>query len=232
MRQSGPPPKSEFRPDFIFLVSAVANLAGTVNRRLEKGYPLRMIRALLFSSLLVLTSVCFFSGISSAQAVEAAHKPKPKKAEAEEQTAKPVEVATYGDWGAFVAEVGQDKTCYALAKPKDRAPANLKRDPAYVFISSRPSENVRNEVSIIMGFPMKDGGDAQAEVGTVTFELISKGKNAWVKNPAKEGELIETMKKGAKLIVKASSIRGNMTTDSYSLSGLAQALERVAKECH
>jgi len=190
-----------------------------------------MIRALLFSWSLVLTSVCVFSGISPAHAVEAAHKPK-AKTETDEQTAKPVAVATYGDWGAFVAEVGTDKTCYALAKPKDRAPANLKRDPAYVFISSRPSENVHNEVSIIMGFPMKDGGDAQAEVGTATFELISKGKNAWVKNPAKEGELIETMKKGAKLIVKASSIRGNMTTDSYSLSGLSQALERVAKECH
>lgn len=145
---------------------------------------------------------------------------------------KPAEVATYGDWGAFVAEVGKDKTCYALAKPKDRAPANLKRDPAYVFISSRPSENVHNEISIIMGFPMKDGGDAQAEIGTATFELISKGKDAWVKNPAKEGELIEAMKKGAKLIVKASSVHGNMTTDSYSLSGLSQALERIAKECH
>jgi hypothetical protein len=26
-------------------------------------------------------------------------------------------------------------------------------------------------------------------------------------------------------------MRGNLTTDSYSLSGLAQALERVQKEC-
>lgn len=191
-----------------------------------------MIRTLLFSWALVLMSACALSGISPAHAVEASHKPKPKKTEPTEQTVKPAEVATYGDWGAFVAEVGKDKTCYALAKPKDRAPANLKRDPAYVFISSRPSENVHNEISIIMGFPMKDGGDAQAEIGTATFELISKGKDAWVKNPAKEGELIEAMKKGAKLIVKASSVHGNMTTDSYSLSGLSQALERIAKECH
>ncbi len=82
-----------------------------------------------------------------------------------------------------------------------------------------------------MGFPMKDGGDAEADVGDASFELISKGTNAWVKNPAKEGELIEAMKKGATLTVKASSLRGNMTTDSYSLSGLSQALERVMKEC-
>ncbi len=146
--------------------------------------------------------------------------------------AKPEQVATYGDWGAFVAESGKNKTCYALAQPKDREPKDLKRDPAYIFISTRPGENIRNEVSIIMGFKMKDGGDAEAQIGTASFDLISKGSNAWVKNPAKEGEMIEAMKKGAKLIIKAPSARGNMTTDSYSLSGLTQTLERVKKECH
>jgi hypothetical protein len=181
----------------------------------------------------------FAFGFGMAPAVAASsHKSSSKKTETRhagsrhaEAKAKPVQVATYGDWGAFLAEAGKDKTCYALAQPKDREPATLKRDPAYVFISTRPDENIRNEVSIIMGFKMKDGGDAQAEVGTASFDLISKGANAWVKNPAKEGELIEAMKKGAKLVVKAASARGNMTTDSYSLSGLTQALERVKKEC-
>ena len=65
---------------------------------------------------------------------------------------KPSQVASYGDWGVFVAQGDKTKTCYALATPKERAPSGLKRDPAYVFISSRPGENVREEVSIIMGF--------------------------------------------------------------------------------
>lgn len=201
-----------------------------VKWRLKKGYLSRMIRALLLLLPLILTFVCGAARITPAFAVEG-HKPASKKTTTDDDKPKPTQVATYGDWGAFVAEGGKDKTCYALAKPKTREPDNLKRDAAYVFISSRPSENVRNEVSIIMGFPMKDGGDAQAEIGTASFELITKGTNAWVKNPAKEGELIDAMTKGAKLIVKASSIRGNMTTDTYSLSGLRQALERVAKEC-
>ncbi|MHB8883618.1 MAG: invasion associated locus B family protein [Methylovirgula sp.] len=157
--------------------------------------------------------------------------PKKKESKSEEKKEKPVQIATYGDWGAFLAGKGKSKTCYALAQPKGREPANLHRDPAYIFISSRPGENIRNEVSIIMGFPMKDNGDAQAEIGTEHFDLVSKGSNAWVKNPAKEGELVASMKKGAKLIIKAPSVRGNVTTDSYSLHGLSQALERVDKEC-
>jgi len=150
----------------------------------------------------------------------------------EAASGKPMQVASYGDWGAFLAQQGgKKKTCYALAQPKERLPANLKRDPAYVFISSRPAENVHNEISIIMGFPMKDNGEARADVGNARFELISKGNNAWVKNPAEEGQFIEAMKRGSKLVVKASSAKGNMTTDSYSLAGLSQALERVQKDC-
>jgi invasion protein IalB len=43
--------------------------------------------------------------------------------------------------------------------------------------------------------------------------------------------LIDALKKGSKLVIKAASARGNVTTDTYSLSGLSQALEKVEKEC-
>ena len=66
---------------------------------------------------------------------------------------KPVQVATFGDWGAYLAK-GKAKTCYALASPQERHP-EAKHDAAYVFIADRPGEKVHNEVSIIMGFPMK-----------------------------------------------------------------------------
>jgi hypothetical protein len=144
---------------------------------------------------------------------------------------KPVQIASFGDWGAFLAQSGKEKTCYALASPKERVPPGLQRDSAYVFISSRPAENVRNEVSVIMGFPMKDGSQARADIGSAGFDLVAKGTNAWVKNPAEEAQFIDAMKKNAKLVVKASSIKGHATTDTYSLAGFSQTLERVLKEC-
>lgn len=142
-----------------------------------------------------------------------------------------MQVGSYGDWGAFLAEGAKDKTCYALATPKERAPAALKRDPAYVFISNRPAEKVRNEVSIIMGFAVKDGADARADIGGANFNLVAKGANAWIKNPAEEAQFVEALKKGSKLIVKAPSVKGNVTTDTYSLSGISQALDKVQKDC-
>ncbi len=143
---------------------------------------------------------------------------------------KSTQIGTFGEWGAYQTQ-GKTKTCYALSQPKTRDPATTKRDSAFVFISYRPAENVKNEISIIMGFPMKDGSEATAEIGDSEFGLIAKGSNAWVKNAAEEGRLIDAMKKGSKLVVKAASAKGKVTTDTYSLGGLGQALEKVRKEC-
>jgi hypothetical protein len=107
----------------------------------------------------------------------------------------------------------------------------VSRDAAYVFISTRPAENVKNEIAIIMGFPMKDGSEASAEIGSNTFSLLATGANAWVKNPAEENQFIAALKKGSKLVVTADSVKGKTTTDTYVLTGLAQALDKVHKEC-
>ena len=140
-------------------------------------------------------------------------------------------LGTFGDWSALVTP-GKDKTCYALGAPKERQPkAKLKDTQAYIFISTRPSEGVRNEVAINLGYATKDGGAATADVDDDKFELVTKGVNAWVKNPAKEKEFVEALRTGSKLYVKAASAKGTTTVDSYSLKGLSDALGRVAQEC-
>ena len=62
-------------------------------------------------------------------------------------TAQATLLGQYGDWGAYSATPGGAKVCFALAKPKTSKtePAGRKRDQAYVFISTRPAENVKHE---------------------------------------------------------------------------------------
>jgi len=174
-----------------------------------------------------------------------------EKSKTDAPAAKPDLVGTYGDWSVFHSQSGKNKVCYTLAQPKQRDPDDLKRDPGYAFISERPSEGVRNEVSLIMGFDVgapsaesgaKDSGDAKdkkksklvaptAEVGDTSFDLLPKGANLWVKNAAQESALIAEMRKGKSLVVKATSKKGNLTTDTYSLSGFVQAIDRALKDC-
>ena len=140
-------------------------------------------------------------------------------------------LASFADWGVYTAQTGRSKICYALSPPKDRLPKNLARDPAYLFVSFRPAENVRNEVAFVMGFPTREDGPAEATIGTANYALLTNEANAWLKNPAEEGQAITTMSRSQALVVKAQSRRGNQLTDRYSLNGFGAALDRARKEC-
>jgi hypothetical protein len=142
-----------------------------------------------------------------------------------------LQLGTFEDWGAYAAPAGRGKICYALSRPKERLPKELKRDDAYFFVSIRPSENVRNEVAILLGFPAKDGSEAKAVVGQASFDFLTKDQNAWVKNPAQEEQVIQTLSRGGALVLRATSRRGNQLTDRYSLRGFGPALERARREC-
>ena len=147
--------------------------------------------------------------------------------------AQPALLGQYGDWGVYAASPGGSKVCFALAKPKTTKiePAGRKRDPSYIFVSTRPADNVKNEVSVIIGYPFKTSSDATAEVGAVKFAMYTQNDGAWIKNVAEEARMVDAMRKGADLTVKGTSGRGTASTDQYSLKGLAQALEKIEQEC-
>jgi hypothetical protein len=147
--------------------------------------------------------------------------------------AQPTLLGQYGDWGAYTASPGGNKVCFALAKPKTTKtePEARKRDPSYVFVSTRPADKVKNEVSVIIGYPFKPNSDATAEIGTAKFAMYTQNDGAWIKNAAEETRMIDAMRKGADLTVKGTSGRGTQSTDQYSLKGLAQALDKVEQEC-
>jgi hypothetical protein len=181
----------------------------------------------------------------SKQKAEKAEKSEPKAAKKGNNGAKaaptpvpggggqPTFLAQYGDWGAYTGNSGGKQVCYAFAKPTSSAtqPPGRPRDPAYIFVASRPAENVKNEISIVVGYPFKPAYEASADIGSSKYALLTQGDGAWVKNPAEEARMVETMRRGADLIVTGESGRGTKSTDRYTLKGLSQALDRVAQEC-
>jgi hypothetical protein len=146
---------------------------------------------------------------------------------------QPQLLGQYGDWGAYMATPSGKKVCFALARPAESQtnPPNRPRDPAYLFVSSRPAERVKDEVSIIIGYGFKPNSDATIDLNGMNFPMYTQNDGAWIKNAAEETRLVESMRRGSDLIVKGVSARGTQTTDTYSLKGLAQALDRVGQEC-
>ena len=146
---------------------------------------------------------------------------------------KPTLLGQYGEWGAYTASPGGKKVCFAIAKPTSSQtnPPDRPRNPIYMFISSRPAEKVSNEVSIIIGYPFKPGTEASAAVGSTTYALYTQQDGAWIKNAAEEAQMVDAMRAGQSAVVKGVSAKGTQSTDTFSLKGLAQALDRVGQEC-
>jgi hypothetical protein len=162
-----------------------------------------------------------------------AAKPPAPPAAAAAPAPQPTLLGQFGDWGAYTASPGGKKVCFALAKPANSktTPPNRPRDPAYMFISSRPAEKVRDEVSIIFGYGFKPNADASIEISGAAYAMYTQADGAWVKNAAEETRLVDAMRKGADLTVKGTSAKGTASTDVYSLRGLPEALNRVGQEC-
>ena len=90
---------------------------------------------------------------------------------------------------------------------------------------------MRNEISIVVGYPFKPGSEATVDIGPNKYAMYTQADGAWIKNAAEESRMVDTMRRGADMIVIGESGRGTKSTDRYALKGLSQALDRVAQEC-
>jgi len=162
-----------------------------------------------------------------------AAKPDTKSAAAVAGGAEPALIGQYGTWGAYTATPNGKKVCFALAKPSSSKtnPPNRPLDPAYAFVSTRPAEKVTNEVSVMIGYTLKPGSESTLEVGGASYAMYTQGDGLWIKNAAEEERMVDTMRKASDAVVKGISAKGTETTDTFSLKGLAQALDRLAQDC-
>jgi hypothetical protein len=147
--------------------------------------------------------------------------------------AKPTLLGQFGEWGAYAATPGGKKVCFAIARPtsSETNPPAKSRNPSYMFISSRPADKVSNEVSIVIGYPFKPNTEASAVIGAASFALYTQQDGAWIKNVSEEARLVEALRSGQSAVVKGVSVKGTQSTDTFSLKGFSQALDRTDQEC-
>jgi hypothetical protein len=136
----------------------------------------------------------------------------------------------YNGWSAYAAS-GSPKVCFIVSQPKDSSPKNVKRGPIYFYVSYYPAEKVTGEISLKMGYPFAPGGKVTVTIGNDKFELFTKDEGAFVEKTADEAKLLDAMKAASSMKVQGRSSRGTNTSDTYSLSGISDAVARIDKEC-
>ena len=137
----------------------------------------------------------------------------------------------FKDWESFILSQNGNKICFAQSIPVVRAPKKLKREPSRLFVSFRPAENIKNEISVTNGYDFKIKAPVTAKSGKKSYDLFSKGKFAWVVDNNDEKKLIVTMKKASRIMIIANTQKGDQTTDHYSMMGFTKAYNTARKSC-
>tara|TARA_Y100001970_G_scaffold279110_1_gene385886 strand:+ start:1663 stop:2172 length:510 start_codon:yes stop_codon:yes gene_type:complete len=137
----------------------------------------------------------------------------------------------FKDWESFVLIQDEKKICYAQSIPIVRAPKKLKRDPSRLFVSFRPSEKIKNEISVTNGYDFKIKAPVTAKSGKKSYDMFSKERFAWVVDNKDEIKLITTMKKASRLMIIGNTNKGDQTTDHYSMMGFTKAYNTAKKNC-
>ena len=140
-------------------------------------------------------------------------------------------VGKFKDWESFVLSQDGNKTCFAQSIPVVRAPKKLKREPSRLFVSFRPAENIKNEVSVTNGYEFKLKAPVAAKSGKKSYDLFSKGRFAWIVDSKDESKLIVTMKKASRLMIIGMTKKDDQTTDHYSMMGFTKAYNTAKKSC-
>ena len=140
-------------------------------------------------------------------------------------------VGKFKDWESFVLSQEGNKVCFAQSIPVVRAPKKLKRDSSRLFVSFRPAENIKNEVSVTNGYGFKLKAPVTAKSGKKSYDLFSKGRFAWVVDNDDETKLIVTMKRASRLMIIGNTDKGDQTTDHYSMMGFTKAYKIAKKSC-
>ncbi len=144
--------------------------------------------------------------------------------------ATPRSTGKYKNWESFVAETDKGKICFAQTIPTKRAPAAVKRDKSKLFVTFRPTEEIKDEVSLTSGHDYKTSS-VTATSGKRRYSFFSQKEFAWLLDDQEEKKFIQLMKKATDIIVKARTTNGAETTDHYSMMGFTKAYNTAKKTC-
>ncbi|WP_423065767.1 hypothetical protein [Devosia sp. CN2-171] len=136
----------------------------------------------------------------------------------------------FRDWTAYSATESTGPVCFALSKPTEVSPSPDDFTEAWLYLTNRPSESVRNELNLVAGFTFAPDTAATATISGEVFQLFTDRDAAWLLDPGQNENLAGALRAGSTVIVEGTSDKGIRITETFSLSG-ATAASRAIENC-
>ena len=103
---------------------------------------------------------------------------------------------------------------------------------ARLFVTFRPSEKIKDEVSTTSGYEYNSQNSITASSGKSKYKFdIAQDNFAWISSNKIEKKVVSRMKKTSRLMVTGYNKSGSQTIDHYSLMGFTKAYNAAKKSC-
>ena len=151
-------------------------------------------------------------------------------------------LGVFNDWKAFsFVDAGMGgKACFMTSEPKktEASVKGVNRGKIALFVTHWAGDKTKNVISVSMGYPLKEGTPVTVTVDCKTYALATNLSNkadeaemAWAPDQATDDALAAAIQRGSQLVVKGTSRRGTLTTDTYSLKGTGASYRAISQDC-
>jgi len=137
----------------------------------------------------------------------------------------------FRNWSAFTANDGAGVICFSMSKPKNVEPVPDGYTQAYVFLTTRDAQNIKNEFNLIAGYEFDADASAFARVGSRVYNLYTKQDAAWLEDVSQTQAFARALRAGSIMTIEGTTQEGVKIVQTYSLSGVTAASRAVNSAC-
>lgn len=153
------------------------------------------------------------------------------------QTAEAQSVDRVGDfnaWSTYTTTEDGNRVCFIASSPTRSEGQYTRRGNVFSIVTLRPADDRDPEVSFIAGYTYQDDSTVEAVIDQEhSFALFTQEDAAWLPNEqGADRQMIDRLRAGLTMVVRGTSSRGTLTTDTYSLRGFMAAYDAMEQACN
>jgi hypothetical protein len=140
-------------------------------------------------------------------------------------------LGTFKDWAAYSASEGTGAVCFAMSKPTAVDPQPDGYTQAYLYLTHRPADNVKNELNLVAGYEFAPDQPATLTVGGKEFGLFTQKDAAWLLDASQTDTLAGAIRAGNTVVIEGTSSKGILVSETFSLAGATAASRAIESGC-
>lgn len=140
-------------------------------------------------------------------------------------------IDVFDDWSAFAVKQGGEAICYLGSEPSKSEGKYTKRGDVLFLVTHRPASKAIGVVNFQTGYTFKEDSEVSLLIGGQTYMLFTEESDAWARDAKTDKAIVQDMIRGVNMVIKGTSSRGTLTTDTFSLKGFTAAYKAASKAC-